>query len=198
MTGYVKNRLEAKYALSRGLVKVCGKIRKDEGFPVGLMDTVEFIPLNKAFSVIPSLKDFLALHPIRDEEKTFKLCRIENKTTIKGGKIQVNLHDGRNILINVGDSEQLVTDVYKTFDVLKLEMPSAKILGHIKFGIGVPVVIIGGANTGHLGRVINIEVGSGLKPTMVTIERKDGSTFQSPIEYVFAVGDKEPWISLPE
>ncbi len=196
VTNYAKNKFEAKHILSKGLVKICGKIRRNEGFPVGLMDTIEFIPSNEAFRVIPSSTNYLSLYPIKDDEKIFKLCRIENKTTVKGGKTQINLHDGRSLLVGQ-DSEQAVED-FNTFDVLKIEMPNSKILGLIKFGSGVPVIVTDGANVGQFGKVVKIEKGVGLNPIMVTIERKNGSTFQSPVKNVFAVGDKEPWISLPE
>jgi len=47
----------------------------------------------------------------RKSDAEWKLCRIQNKTIVKGKKVQLNLHDGKNKLVE--------KDEYKTGDVLK-------------------------------------------------------------------------------
>ena len=68
-----------------------------------------------------------------EEEIEFKLCRIENKTVVNGGQIQLNLHDGRNILVRLNDPTNAEEDIYKTKDVLKIAIPSQEILERIEF-----------------------------------------------------------------
>ena len=55
------------------------------------------------------------------EEAAWKICRIEGKTTIKGGKTQLNLHDGRNIIVEDAQA-------YSTGDSLKLGLPEQNVL----------------------------------------------------------------------
>ena len=50
------------------------------------------------------------------------------KTTLPGGKTQLNLHDGRNVIV--------AKDGWKSGDVVKLEVPSQKILETYKLGKG--------------------------------------------------------------
>ncbi|MGB1660494.1 MAG: 30S ribosomal protein S4e, partial [Candidatus Poseidoniaceae archaeon] len=60
---------------------------------------------------------------ISAKEAAWKVCRIEGKTTIKGGRTQLNLHDGRNLLVD--DPSK---DAYATGDSLKMNLPDQKIL----------------------------------------------------------------------
>ena len=108
--GFAKTRKEAKTIISQGKIKVNGKLQLEELFPTGLMDVISIPEMKKTYRILPSEKG-LFLHSIGSEEALFKLCRIENKTVIKGGRLQLNLHDGRNILVQVEDSQKPEGDV---------------------------------------------------------------------------------------
>jgi len=97
--GYASNLKEVKYILSKGYVKRDKVVVKDYKFPVGLMDTLEFTKDPVAYRLLPYKGYPLVCTKIPLEESSLKICRIENKTSIKGDKIQVNLNDGRNFLI---------------------------------------------------------------------------------------------------
>ena len=114
---------EAKKIIKRGEILVDGRPRKDHAYPVGLMDVVSIPKINKHFRALPS-KAGIELVEIPKEEADKKLCKIVNKTSIRGGKTQLNLHDGRNVLVE--------KDVYKTGDSLLLKLPSQEILDHLK------------------------------------------------------------------
>jgi len=128
--GIAKTRKEAKTITAQGKVYVNGKVRRDDKFPTGLMDVVSLPDMDKHFRVLPSHKG-LILHPIGKEEASFKLCRIENKTVVKNGHIQLNLHDGSNVLVKVADPKNPQEDVYSTFDTVKISLPDRQILEHI-------------------------------------------------------------------
>jgi small subunit ribosomal protein S4e len=130
MLGLARNKREAEKILAEGKVKVDGKVRRDGKFPTGLMDIVEIEGLDKVYRVVPHPKENLTLVEVNGEEGSFKLCRIENKTTVKGGHIQLNLHDGRNLLIKVSDPTNPEEDHYKAKDTVKLDLKQKKILGH--------------------------------------------------------------------
>ena len=199
MLGFAKTAKEAKKIISQGKITVDGKVRRDERFLVGLMDVISILDAKKAYRVLPSGKG-LFLHPIGADEAAFKLCRIENKTVVKGGNMYLDLHDGASSLINVSDSQSLEETVYHTLDVLKLSVPDRELLGYTKLIVGAPAIVIGGKNMGKYGKVTTIEKKSDKKRRnlLVTLKDVNGDQFQTILDFVFILGDTEPSISLPE
>ena len=199
MLGLAKTAKEAETIVAQGKVYVDGKIRRDKLYPAGLMDVVAIPESNSSYRVLPSPTG-LKLHPIENEEARFKLCKIEDKTSTKNGHVQLDLHDGTNILIRVADSRKPVEDVYHTSDTVKIGLEERNILSHAKLAKGVPVLLVGGKNVGKYGRVLEIEESTGQKrrEQLVTIEDKNGNRFQTTLNFVFVVGETEPYISLPE
>ncbi|MEM1588859.1 MAG: 30S ribosomal protein S4e [Candidatus Bathyarchaeia archaeon] len=197
--GFAKTRKEAKIIASQGKVYVDGKVRREDKFPVGLMDVVSFPEIGKHFRVLPSRKG-LILHPIAKEEASFKLCRIENKATVKNGHVQLNLHDGSNALIKVADPKNPLEDVYSTFDTVQLSLPNRQIIRHIKMKEKDYALITGGKNMGKYGRIVEIEEAKGKKrkDAIVTIEDEKGNRYQTILDFVFVIGEERPLISLPE
>ncbi|RLI30077.1 30S ribosomal protein S4e [Candidatus Bathyarchaeota archaeon] len=184
---------EARIIIKQGLVKVDGVVRREPRFPVGLMDVLSLEEANTHYRILPTHKG-LSLHKINNGEAKFKLCRIENKTTVKGGRTQLNLHDGRNILLSPEEE-----DVYKTLDVLMIEVPSQTILKHLRIGEGMYAIVIGGKNIGKHGKILGIEQVKGEKRRRhgVVLQSPDGEEFRTILDYVFVVGEEEPLISLP-
>ena len=188
---------EVKYILNAGNIKVDGIIQKNFKYPVGLMDVLEIPKINRFYRVIPAPRKGLILHSIEDDETGYKLCRIENKSVNKGGHIQLNLHDGRNILIRLNDPTNAEEDIYKTKDVLKISIPSQEILEHVKFDENIFSIVIAGRNLGLTGKITKIEKRFGPHASTVNLER-DGKTFQTALEYVFPIGIENSMISLPD
>lgn len=199
MLAYAETRKEAKTIVSQGKVKVDGKVRRDDAFPVGIMDVLSIQEINKNFRVLPHPKG-LMIHPISEDEARFKLCRIENKTTTKNGNMLLNLHDGSTILVKVADPKNPQEDVYSTLDTVKISLPERQILQHVKMEKNVVALITGGKNIGKYGKVVDIEEAKGKKrrEAIVTIQDDKGNLFQTTLNYVFVIGDESPLISLPE
>ena len=197
--GVAETKKEAKIIVSQGKVYVDGKARRKENFPVGLMDVISIPDLNKFFRVVPSHKG-LILHPINKEETGFKLCRIEDKSVVENGHIQLNLHDGSNKLLKVADAKNPQEDVYKTFDTLKIGFPQKQIVEHIKLKEGNFAVITGGKNIGKQGRIVEIEKVEAKKRMndLVVIEDDEGNRYQTILNFIFSIGESQPLISLPE
>ncbi|MEM2024839.1 MAG: 30S ribosomal protein S4e [Desulfurococcaceae archaeon] len=196
---YAKTSGEARKLISEGNFKVDGVVRRSYKFPVGVMDLVEIPKTAETYRVIPVLTKVLGLMKIPSEEAGIKPCRIENKTTIKGGHIQLNLHDGRNILVKVSDPRNPVEDSYETMGTILLSLKDKKILYYIPAQLGVLAVVIGGKNVGRVGKIVEITAGA-LKRRRhtVTLEDKYGNKFQTSIEYLFPIGRESPLIKLPE
>ncbi|MFX0133840.1 MAG: 30S ribosomal protein S4e [Candidatus Hodarchaeota archaeon] len=173
---------ECKTIISEGNIKVDGKIRKNYKFPIGLMDVVEIPLINKIYRILPVRKKGLIPFPITKEEKDFKLCEIKNKNLINNGQIQLNLHDGRNIIASNSDAK------YKTRDVLKISIPEQEILEHLPMKEGVSILVTAGKHIGAYGILKRIEQRFGPHASIVALEH-EGETFQTALEYAFVIED---------
>lgn len=196
--GFAKTRKEAKIIISQGKVLVDGRIRREEAFPIGLMDIIDIPDARATYRLLPHKKG-LKLHPIEEDESKFKLRRIENKTVVKKG-IQLNFHDGTNKLITISDPGNPEEDIYQTLDVLKVSSPEGEITGQFKLQKNSIALIIGGKNIGVSGKIIEIEKASGKRrrSLLATIEDAAGKHFQTVLDFIFTIGEEERSISLPE
>ncbi|TFF63410.1 MAG: 30S ribosomal protein S4e [Promethearchaeota archaeon] len=194
----VDNHREAKKLVGLGYFKVDGKVIKDRAYPVGLMDVITIEKMNKHYRILPDPHHGLILHEIPEQESTYKLCRINEKTTIKGGHIQLNLHDGKNILIRVNNPQDPKEDKYKRMDVLKISIPEQEILEILPFGKENYAIIMDGKNIGQVGKIINITKRFGPNASTVSIEH-DGVQTETLYDYTFIIGEADqPEINLPE
>jgi len=196
--GFAKTRKEAKKIISQGKLLVDGRVRRDDRYPAGLMDVISIPELGVNYRILPSEKG-LGLYQIDEKEARFKLCRIEDKTTIRGGHIQLNLHDGRNIVVRVEDPTSPGEDKYQTLDTLVISLPDQEVLEHLRMEKGMSAILIDGKNMGKHGLISSIEEQPGRKRRrfLVNIEGEGGRTYQSILDYAFVVGDEKPRVSLP-
>lgn len=193
--GVAKTKKEAGMILSEGKVIVDGKVRRKADFPVGLMDVISIPELNKFYRVLPSHKG-LSLSPIGKDEAAFKLCRVEDKTTVSNG-VQVALHDGSNMLVKVADPKKPIAVLYETFDTLKLSLPEKEVVDVVKTKVGNLAVITGGKNIGKTGRIVEIEQTKAKKrrEALAVIEDEKGAKYQTILDFVFSIGEKKPLIT---
>ena len=187
--GVVDSMTEAKRVIGNRDVQVDGRVATSHKTTVGLMDVVSLPKMEKNYRVVLDHHGRVVLSEIPAAQAAWKLCRIENKSTTKGGKLQLNLHDGRNVLVKETN--------YKTGDVVKVSLPDQKIVGHYAFGNGMTVLLTGGSHVGEFAKVNEIEVIRSPRPNLVTL--KAGSEDFSTIKpYVFVVGKEKAEITLPE
>ncbi|MFX1278358.1 MAG: 30S ribosomal protein S4e [Promethearchaeota archaeon] len=192
----VDSHREAKKLIGLGYFKVDGKVVRDKAFPVGLMDVLSIEKMKKYYRILPDSHYGLKLHEIGEDESLFKLCRITNKTNVKGGHIQLNLHDGKNILIRVNDPRNPKEDVYKRMDVLKISIPEQEIKKILKFKENNLAIIMSGKNIGQTGKIINILKRFGPKASTVSIQH-NGSHTETLYDYTFIIGEDQSEIDLP-
>lgn len=187
---YAEIAKEARALIKQGKIRVDGKVRRNERLSVGLMDIVELPDADRSFRVLPEFGGRFVLHPISGEETDFKLCKIVGKTTVKGGKTQLNLHDGRNILLD--DSG----DAYGVNDTVKLSIPNQEITDRVEFKPGVRAIITGGKSQGEYGILMGFGSEPGQKRT-ATIRNQENEDVRTLAKYVFAVGTEKPMMSMP-
>lgn len=196
--GYASTSREARKVIAEGHIRVDGKVRRDYKFPVGLMDVVEIIDTEEFFRVVPVPVKVMTLVPIPRDEASFKLCRIENKTTVKGGHIQLNLHDGRNILVRVSDPTNPEEDIYKTMGTVKISLPDQEVLDYIPLEEGATVIIIGGRNVGKVAKFVSVSEGMRRYRKIVTLKDLSGNVFYTTLDKIMVIGRDKPEITLPE
>lgn len=190
--GRAENMREVKAIVSAGDVYVDGRPRRDTRFPIGLMDVVEIKSSDDRFRLLPKLRGGLRLVKIDEAESKFKLGRIEKKQMISGGKVQLTLHDGRNILLPDGAKPA----DYNTLDTLVISLPEQQLMETISLDKGTYAVVTQGRNVGKEGKVIEIEKRIGTHASTVTVEDPDGNRFQTALDYVFVLGKTKPKVSL--
>jgi small subunit ribosomal protein S4e len=175
---------EAKKIIAKGEILVDCKKVKDHKRPVGLMDTISIPKLQEYYRMLLDAKGKLRLVKIPLEKASWKLVRIENKTTVRGGRTQLNLHDGRNILLE--------NPKYKTGDTLKIELPSQKILEHYPLEKNSLGLVIGGKHSGKIAKIISYEITRASQPNLVKLEG-----FSTVKHNIFVIGSESSEIILP-
>jgi len=179
---------EARKIVSNGDILVDGVKRKNIKFPCGLMDVISIPKMRKNVRILFDRNGKLTLVPISESDAEWKLCRIQNKTIVKGKKVQLNLHDGKNKLVE--------KDEYKTGDVLKISFKEHKIDDVYRFDKGTVSMIIGGTHIGEIASIDEIQVVASSKPNLAKM--KGEKEFSTIAEHVFPIGKTKPAIALPE
>ncbi len=180
----VDNSREGKKILSEGKVLVDGIPRKDLRFPVGLFDVITLPLINETYRMFQDEKGRLVLHKLNGTN-IHKLCRINNKMTLKGGKVQLNLNDGTNIL---------GTNEYGTKDSLILSVPDKQIVKHLQFKVGNLAMVIGGQHSGEIGKITEIREVKSSRHNTVSISGE--TDFETIEDYVIVIGEDKPEILL--
>tara|TARA_B110000444_G_scaffold261520_1_gene314584 strand:- start:7000 stop:7584 length:585 start_codon:yes stop_codon:yes gene_type:complete len=175
--GYANSTREVRHILHNNLALIDGRICKDVRRGVGFMDVLTLGEDN--YRCILDRKGRLRYRPISKKEAETKVCRIDGKTTIKGGKTQLNLHDGRNMLVD--DATE-----YSTGDSLVLSLPSQEVKEHIRFAEGTRCYLTGGAHVGEFADVKEYIVKRSSMPNEVQF-----GEFGTVVSNVFAVGGQK-------
>jgi small subunit ribosomal protein S4e len=110
---------------------------------------------------------------------------VKNKSTVTGGKVQLNMRDGSNLLAD---------NTYKSGDslVLSLEPETRfKIIDHFPFAVGNMAMIIGGKHSGKVARITEIIKMPGSVPNKIILEdESNGTKFETISPYIYIVGKK--------
>ncbi|GFO98003.1 30S ribosomal protein S4 [groundwater metagenome] len=177
------NSREAKKIINEGSILVDGIPRKDYKFMTGLFDIISLPTVNEYYRVLLDANNRFKLH--KEEPGASKLCRINNKTIVKKGAVQLNLHDGSNIL---------ASNEYKTFDTVMLSIPDRKISKHLPYKPGNLAIVIGGEHSGEVGKIKQIRKVRGSGTNMVVLSNE--TDFETIEKYVYVIGETTPEIKV--
>ncbi|PWZ17661.1 40S ribosomal protein S4 [Zea mays] len=89
------------------------------------------------------------LHPIRDEDAKFMLCKVGSVQFGQKGIPYLNTYGDRTI--------RYPDPLIKANDTNKIDLETNKIMDFIKFDVGNVVMVTGGRNTGRVGVIKNRE-----------------------------------------
>ncbi|MCL2318192.1 MAG: 30S ribosomal protein S4e [Methanomassiliicoccaceae archaeon] len=177
---------EAKRIIgNREMLVDCTPVKNPKA-PIGVMDTISVPKLDLHYRMLLTDKGKLTLVKITEAEAKWKLCRVENKTKISGGKIQLNLSGGRNIV--------LLKNMYKTGDTLKIDVIEQKVLETYSLAPGASAMIMNGALAGKIETIADRVVVKGSADDVVRFK----SGVETVSRNVFIIGSSKPEIKLPE
>ncbi len=174
---------EAKVIINEGNIFVDGTQRTNYKHMVGLFDIVSIPATDEYYRVLFDSRNKFKLY--KEDANALKLCRINNKTILKQGAVQLNLHDGSNIL---------ASNEYNTIDTVVLDSKDRKIIKHIPYKQGNLAMIIGGEHSGEIGKIKQIRKVRGSGTNMVAISNEQ--EFETIEEYVFVIGESTPEIKV--
>ena len=182
----VASAREARLLVRTGAVRVDGKVAKDLDRGIGLMDTLSFAPpLDAHYRLVRDRRGKLGLITIPSTEAMLKIGRVRFKHAVPKRRVEVTLHDGRNLLVDAATP-------YRVGDSVKLEVPAQKVVGHLRLAPGALAFVAGGTHVGQLARVERVEVRNSSQPNLVHF--KEG--FSTIKEYVYVVGQAAPEITI--
>ncbi len=189
MLGYCDTAREGRRIIGERNILIDQRIVTNYKMPIGFMDVISIPKAKENYRALFDMKGKLRPIRISKDRAFWKLVRVENITTIPGGRAQLNLHDGRNILTDKNDKKK-----YETQDVLKIELPSQKILDSFGLEKGNVAMIIGGKHSGQIATIESYQIIKGPKPNIVQF----AEGFSTIKDHVFVVGRKTPEITVPE
>ncbi|MBW9140599.1 MAG: 30S ribosomal protein S4e [Candidatus Aramenus sp.] len=189
------NLREAKNIISAGKVLVDGRVRRNYRYPVGLMDVVSIPSADLYFRIVPDNARYMRAVQVQKEEAGFKLARVLDKRIVKGGNIQLNLDGGRNIQLAKDKASEYK---FPTLTTLKIAIPNQEVLGYYEVKEGNYAVIIGGKNVGRHGTIAKIQKATykTRRYSIVTIQTKDGNTYETNLENIMVIGNEQPEIKV--
>jgi small subunit ribosomal protein S4e len=159
---------------------------RDHKMGIGIFDIISLPKIGKHYRILRNKKGRHKTIEIDAESAKTRLAKIRGKTTVSGGKVQLNLRYGANILAdnryNPGDSVVISLQPENRFSIID----------HFPFAIGNMAMVIGGRHSGRIARITGIHKVSGSVPNRVTLEEMTGSTFETIPDYIYMVGREVP------
>ncbi len=183
--GLAQNASEVRKILHQRDIIVNGRACKDPQMGLGVFDIVSIPKLGKHYRIQLDLRGNLVAVEIPAESAKTRLCKIRNKTTVKDGKVQLNLAFGANILAD---------NTYKAKDSIVVTLGTDgedrfRIVDHFPFAEGNMATIVGGKHSGKVARIVEIiRTASSVPNRVILADDSAGERFETIEDYVFMVG----------
>lgn len=183
--GLAQNASEVRKILHQRDVIVNGRACRNPQMGLGVFDIVSIPRLGKHYRIQLDMRGNLVAIEIPAESAKTRLCKIRNKTTIRGGKVQLNLAYGANILAD---------NTYRAKDSVVVILGTDgedrfRIVDHFPFAEGNVAMVVGGKHSGKIGRIVEIiKTASSVPNRVILADDSAGERFETIDEYIFMVG----------
>jgi len=188
--GFARTAKEVKQILKQKDVFINGRPCRDPKLGIGIFDIIALPRIGKYYRMLRDVKGRHKSVEIDAEAAQSRLCKIDNKTIISGGRVQLNLRYGANILAD---------NTYKPNDSIVISLKPEdrfKILDHFPFATGNMAMIIGGQHSGKVARIVEIVKTPGSVSNRITLEDVETKTrFDTITPYIYMVGRETPAIA---
>ena len=185
--GIIENKRELKVLLNSKSILINGKRYNDTNFPIGLFDVISFPTIKKHYRAVLNERGKLIMKEISEKESNLLLLQIRKKQIIKGGKIQMTLSNGWNIL---GQKKGTV------LDSVLYDLSSNKIKEVITYKSGSKVYFVDGKRAGTIAKFKDQKELGALKKDKVAVLEIGKETVESSMNNLMAVGDKKEAITV--
>jgi small subunit ribosomal protein S4e len=171
-------------------VIINGKACRDPRMGIGIFDIIALPKINRYYRILRDKNGRHVSIPIDAEAAKTRLCKIKNKTIIAGGRVQLNLRYGANIIAD---------NTYKSNDSVVISLQPEdrfKIIDHFPFAAGNMAMVIGGKHSGKVARILEIvTVPGSVSNKIVLRDETTGITFDTISPYIYMVGTTTPAIA---
>jgi len=178
--GYVDDSSEAQYVINTDGVLVNGVSVGDVNRPIGMFDILAFPARDEYYRVFPDEGGRLGLTGIDADAAGSKLNKVTDKTTVSGGRTQLNFHDGTNLVVDEGD--------YAGGDSVVVDVEDNEVVAHFEYEEGALVTAVAGQHAGDIGEIADIDVQPGSADNTVRVETDDGG-FETVEDYVVVIDE---------
>jgi len=187
--GFAQNMKEVKKILNEKQVILNGRICTDPRRGIGLFDIISLPRLGTYYLILRDNKGKIVAKQISAEQAQTRIDKVKGKTIVPGGKIQLNLRYGVNILVenqSVKPGDSVIITLGSPSDSA---VPRFMIVEHYPFMVGTYAMVIGGKHRGKIGRIVAIEKRPGSISTQVILEdEQEKVQFDTVERYAFVVG----------
>jgi len=182
---------EMMMVMKQRFLKVDGRIRSDPKYPAGFMDVITIDKTKDYFRLLYDVKGRFVLHKIPESETNTKLARVNKVSYAPDRTPFLSTHDGRTIRFpdpNINTSDSVLVD-----------LTTGLVKEWVRFKPGALAFVTGGANTGRVGEIVDVERHPG-SFDIVHIKDAHEHTFATRKANVFVIGASgdKPLVSLPK
>ncbi len=187
--GLARNMKEVRQILKQRDLIINGRPCRHPSMGIGIFDIIALPKTGRFYRILRDKKGRHKTIEIDEAAAQTRLVKIVNKTLVRGGKVQLNLRDGSNLIAD---------NTYMTRDSVVLSLKEEdynKIVDHFPYLEGNMAMVIGGKHSGVVARIKEIIVVPGSVPNRVLLTNESsGTMFETIDEYVVMVGRQSPAI----
>ncbi len=143
-----KTTKEVRYIIFNKFVYINGKKITSEKAQFGLFDVLTLPETKQSFTLVFTPQGKLAVKELKEAESKIKISKIIGKAYLPKKKVQLNLFEGINIIVD--------KDTYKVGDSVIISLPDYKVKQHIALEKGVMLYLLSGQHTSEIATVVDI------------------------------------------